>query len=75
MWLTKGILLLVIILTLSPVDAYFKRCFISTATTSMGSVSSTALESGGDHDLLVRTLRGEKVDRTPVWLMRQVMQL
>ena len=26
----------------------------------------------GDSDLLVRALKGEKVERTPVWLMRQV---
>lgn len=28
--------------------------------------------AGGDGDILVRALRGEKVERTPVWLMRQV---
>lgn len=32
----------------------------------------TSLNSnGGDGDLLVRTLKGESVERTPVWLMRQ----
>jgi uroporphyrinogen-III decarboxylase len=28
--------------------------------------------NAGEHDLLIRTLKGEKVERTPVWLMRQV---
>lgn len=26
-----------------------------------------------DHDILVRALKGENVERTPVWLMRQVL--
>jgi Uroporphyrinogen decarboxylase (URO-D) len=28
----------------------------------------------GDADILVRAFRGEDVERTPVWLMRQVQQ-
>jgi hypothetical protein len=28
--------------------------------------------ANGDGDLLVRALKGEKVERVPVWLMRQV---
>lgn len=28
-----------------------------------------------DHDILLRALKGEVVERTPVWLMRQVYLL
>lgn len=28
--------------------------------------------AAGDADILVRAFRGEDVERTPVWLMRQV---
>lgn len=28
-----------------------------------------------DSDLLVRALKGQRVERTPVWLMRQVIEL
>lgn len=31
--------------------------------------------SPGDADILVRAFRGENVERTPVWLMRQVQEL
>ena len=41
-------------------------------STDIPSSSSTLKGANSDHDLLVRTLQGEKVDRTPVWLMRQV---
>lgn len=30
--------------------------------------------AAGDADILVRAFRGEDVERTPVWLMRQVQQ-
>lgn len=30
--------------------------------------------AAGDSDILVRAFRGEDVERTPVWLMRQVQQ-
>jgi Uroporphyrinogen decarboxylase (URO-D) len=30
--------------------------------------------AAGDADILVRAFRGEDVERTPVWLMRQVLQ-
>lgn len=31
--------------------------------------------AAGDADILVRAFRGEDVERTPVWLMRQVLEL
>ena len=30
--------------------------------------------AAGDADILVRAFRGEDVERTPVWLMRQVLE-
>ena len=36
-------------------------------------LSENALQSG-EHDLLVRALQGKNVERTPVWLMRQVIK-
>ena len=35
-------------------------------------LSENTLQSG-EHDLLVRALQGKNVERTPVWLMRQVI--
>lgn len=41
------------------------------AQTAMSS-QSTILNAGGDQEsLLIRTLRGDDVDRSPVWMMRQ----
>ena len=33
--------------------------------------NSKILMKSGDHDILVRAYKGEDVERTPVWLMRQ----
>lgn len=30
------------------------------------------MSADGDHDILLRVAKGEKADRSPVWLMRQV---
>lgn len=34
----------------------------------------SSLTMNSEHDILVRALKGESVERTPVWLMRQVNQ-
>lgn len=35
-------------------------------------VRASAATPNPEHDILLRVARGEKADRTPVWLMRQV---
>lgn len=42
---------------------------------SQFSISMVADFSPGDADILVRAFRGENVERTPVWLMRQVQDV
>ena len=41
------------------------------STAAEASTESVATSSPGDRDILVRAARGEEVERTPVWLMRQ----
>lgn len=38
-------------------------------------ISMASDVAAGDADILVRAFRGEDVERTPVWLMRQVSRL
>jgi len=49
------------------------RMAMSTAASSSAAaaVKTTAPPSKADADILVRAYKGEKVERTPVWLMRQ----
>jgi hypothetical protein len=42
---------------------------------SQSKMSMLAEFAAGDADILVRAFRGEDVERTPVWLMRQVLEL
>jgi hypothetical protein len=43
-----------------------------TACRNGGSIGSlTMQQKSADHDILLRVAKGEKADRTPVWLMRQ----
>jgi uroporphyrinogen decarboxylase len=43
---------------------------MSSTTTNVSTQASSSTASG-DRDILVRAARGEQVERTPVWLMRQ----
>ena len=42
---------------------------------SQSKMTMLAEFAAGDADILVRAFRGEDVERTPVWLMRQVLDL
>lgn len=43
----------------------------SPGAASVGATGIADIDRHGEHDLLVRAFKGEKTERTPVWLMRQ----
>ena len=54
----------VIFLSLLSISYSYNALYKSRLSTKLANAPS-------DHDLLVRTLQGEKTERAPVWLMRQ----
>ena len=56
----------------SVVASSSSKTLLSMSTTEMVEETTSVVRSEpGDRDILVRCARGEKVERTPVWLMRQ----
>ena len=49
----------------------FRMTSIPTNSRSLYKLAMNSNNKNDDHDILVRALKGEQVDRTPVWLMRQ----
>ena len=47
---------------------------VGVSSRSQSRMSMLAEFAPGDADILVRAFRGEDVERTPVWLMRQVLE-
>ena len=77
--LTSTIIYLGFVSTLSSVDAYAVLNGHASTPKSLSNLNQQVLSKGsaavdvkpGNGDLLIRALKGEKVERTPVWLMRQ----
>ena len=62
-------------LVISTVLTFYVTCLLAfkSATNYNAKISKfLAMSVNSDHDILVRALKGDKVERTPVWLMRQV---
>ncbi|CAM9440268.1 unnamed protein product, partial [Hapterophycus canaliculatus] len=55
----------------TPTSARGKRRIIPTAVSAQPTEKATDVEKSTTDPLLLRTARGEKVERVPVWMMRQ----
>ena len=53
-------------------DALLPKSSLFSKSVKSNIKSNTKLNANDDSDILIRALKGEKVERTPVWLMRQV---
>ena len=53
-------------------DALLPKSLLFSKSVKSNIKSNTKLNANDDSDILIRALKGEKIERTPVWLMRQV---